>query len=362
MVSAAALTKEVVDRNRRKFFGHVLAGTTVAACRWRELNAAIYHEIKALNDKFQESPDGVYWDAVKKHFHLEDELVMMNNGTVGPIPKPVFNTMMENFEVQLKAPCDCYLFLPRKAAEVRPKLAEFIGASVDEVAITRNTTEGMNFIANGLELKEGDEIIMSSMEHPAGIHPWGLKAKRYGVQVKQFELNLPTRDTDEVVSAFKRQITPRTRVLSVSHAVYKSGLIAPLERAERSRSPARRAGSRRRRPRYRYARSRFARPGRRLLLFDSPQVAGLASRRRCALRPQGSSGQGLADHRQFRLRYLPDAVYVMDYLREKHNIVVRTIGSEGAPEHGVRISTHIYTSLKDVERVVEAVGDLSKKA
>ena len=107
--------------NRRKFFGHMVGGAALSLYAMRELNAAIYDDLKSLNKKFQESPDGVYWDAVRKHYHLEDNLIMMNNGTVGPIPKPVFNTMMENFEIQLKAPCDCYMQLPRKSGTVRAK-------------------------------------------------------------------------------------------------------------------------------------------------------------------------------------------------------------------------------------------------
>ena len=96
--------------DRRNFFGKVIGGAAASLYAWKELNAAIYDDIKQLD----KSPDGVYWDAVKKHYHLEDDLIMMNNGTVGAIPKPVFNTMMEMFEVQVKAPCDCYMFLVYK--------------------------------------------------------------------------------------------------------------------------------------------------------------------------------------------------------------------------------------------------------
>ncbi|NIN64184.1 MAG: aminotransferase class V-fold PLP-dependent enzyme, partial [Anaerolineae bacterium] len=77
-------------------------------------------------------------------------------------------------------PYDCYNFLPSKREDVRTRLASFINASPDEVVLTRNTTEGMNFVANGLDLQSGDEVLMSSMEHPAGIHPWRLKAERHG--------------------------------------------------------------------------------------------------------------------------------------------------------------------------------------
>jgi selenocysteine lyase/cysteine desulfurase len=424
--------------DRRRFFGRMLGGAALSLHAWRELNASIYEEMDALDETFQMSPDGVYWDAVKKHFHLEDDLIMMNNGTVGAIPKPVFNTMMENFEIQLKTPCDCYMHMPRMTREVRPKLAEFIGAEVDEVAITRNTTEGMNFIANGLALKEGDEIIMSSMEHPGGINPWGLKAKRYGVKIKEFSLNLPTRDVDEVVSAFKKQMTPRTKVLSISHTVYKSGLIAPLKELSEAAherevfvladaahaigmldldmhelgvdawctSPYKWLG---------------APPGVGVLYvrkevqdnvwptiassgWDTRESAGkfetVGQRADAliialgeALDFQNHIGKGRIERRvktlalylKEELEKIPgvklhtskdpylsggltafsvegvEPAYIVDYLREKYNLVIRTIGTEGKPTHGVRVSTHIYTSLKDVDLVLEGVRTLAKK-
>lgn len=420
--------------DRRKFFGQMLGGAALSLYAWRELNAAIYDDIK----KLEKSPDGVYWDGVKKHFHLEDDLIMMNNGTVGAIPKPVFNKMMEIFEVQVKAPCDCYMFLPRKTSEVKPKLAQFIGADEDEVAVTRNTTEGMNFIASGLDLKEGDEIIMSSMEHPGGINPWGMKAKRFGVEIKEFDLNIPTRDVDEVVSAFKKQITSRTKVLSVSHTVYKSGLIAPLKELSEAAherdvfvladaahgigmidvnmhelgvdawcsSPYKWLG---------------APPGVGVLYVRKevqdgiwPTIAssGWDTRKSAAkfetvgqrapaltialgeaIDFQNHIGKARIERRVKTLAlYLKEELekipgvklhtskdpylsagltafsvegvepgYIMDYLREKYNLVIRTIGTEGQPTHGVRVSTHIYTSLKDVDLVLEGVRDLTKK-
>jgi isopenicillin-N epimerase len=419
--------------DRRKFFGQVLGGAALSLYAWRELNAAIYDDI----EKLEKSPDGVYWDAVKKHFHLEDELIMMNNGTFGAIPKPVFNTMMENFEVQVKAPCDCYMYLPQKTAEVKPKLAQFIGADVDEVAITRNTTEGMNFIASGLDLEEGDEIIMSSMEHPGGINPWGMKAKRFGVVIKEFDLSLPTRDVDEVVSAFKKQITARTKVLSVSHTVYKSGLIAPLKELSEAAherdifvladgahaagmidldmhelgidawcsSPYKWLGA----PPgvgvlyvrkdvqdriwptiassgwdTRQSAAKFETVGQRapaltIALGEAIDFQNHIGKQRIERRVKTLAlalKEGLETIPGVKLHTSKDTYlsagltafslegvepgHIVNYLREKYNIVIRTIGTEGQPTHGVRVSTHIYTSLSDVELVLEGVRQLAK--
>ncbi len=216
---------------RREFVKYFAAGTALSLSALGELNASVYQSITSLNQKYiqDESPDGVYWDELRKHFLFEEGVVMMNNGTVGPMPKPVFNTLIRCFKVQCTNPFDVYNFIPRKIEEVRQKLAEYIGASADEVVITRNTTEGINFVVNGLDLGQGDEVILSTMEHPGGTHPWQLKAKRYGITIKEVPIGFPPESVDEFVDSFAKEITPRTKVISVSHTVYISGLISPIK-------------------------------------------------------------------------------------------------------------------------------------
>ena len=217
--------------SRRDFVKYLAAGSALSVAALDRLNAGIYQSITTLNQKYlrDEAPDGRYWDAVRDQFMFQDGLVMMNNGTVGPMPKPVFNTLIKTFKVQATHPVDVYGYLPFQEEEVRRKVAAFIGASEDEVAIVRNTTEGMNFVANGLDLQEGDEVLMSSMEHPGGTHPWKIKEKRYGIKVTEVPIGLPPKSVDEFVGAFEKAITPKTKVISVSHTVYISGLIAPIK-------------------------------------------------------------------------------------------------------------------------------------
>jgi selenocysteine lyase/cysteine desulfurase len=217
--------------SRRDFVKYCLAGSALSIAALSKLNASVYQSIKSLKTKYieDESPDGVYWSAVQRHFLFQEGVIMMNNGTVGPMPKPVFNTLMKTFKVQATNPYDVYNYIPTKKEAVRRKVAGFINANPEEVAITRNTTEGLNFVANGLDLKEGDEVILSTMEHPGGTHPWNLKEKRYGVKIVYVPIGLPPASVDEFVGGFEKAITPKTKVISISHTVYISGLISPLK-------------------------------------------------------------------------------------------------------------------------------------
>ncbi len=217
--------------SRRGFIKSFLAGSALTVSALNELNASIYQSITSLNQKFpeDESPDGAYWDSLRQHFLFEDGLIMMNNGTVGPMPKPVFNTLIKYFNLQVTNPFDVYNSLPDKKEEVRLKLANLVKASPEEVAMTANTTEGLNFAVSGLDLKEGDEVVVSNLEHSGAISPWRLKEKRFGIKIREVGFGLPPKNVAEIVDAIAAAITPRTKVISLGHTVYITGLISPLK-------------------------------------------------------------------------------------------------------------------------------------
>jgi isopenicillin-N epimerase len=113
--------------------------------------------------------------------------------------------------------------------EFRDPLAAFVGCSRDEIALLRNATEANSYIANGLDMKPGDEVLMTDQEHPGGEHPWNLKAKRYGIVVKKITLPRPVKDASQVLNLFNDAITPRTRVLFFSHITTFSGVVLPAK-------------------------------------------------------------------------------------------------------------------------------------
>lgn len=217
--------------SRRSFLRYGLGATALSLASTDALNAAVYDSVGLLNRTLsdQESPDGAYWKALRRHYLFEDDLIMMNNGTVGPMPEPVFNTLTSTFKIQCTAPCEVYNTFGARRDEVRAKVARFVGADPGEIVLDHNTTEGLSFVTNGLDFERGDEVLMSNMEHMAGISATGLLAKRRGVVVKEVPVGLPPRSVDEIVDAFEAAITPRTKLILISHTVYISGLIAPIK-------------------------------------------------------------------------------------------------------------------------------------
>jgi len=113
--------------------------------------------------------------------------------------------------------------------EFRDPLGAFVGCSRDELALLRNATEANSYVANGIDMKPGDQVLMTDQEHPGGEHPWDLKAKRYGIVIKKVTLPRPVKDTAQVLNLFNDAITPRTRIIFFSHITTFSGVVLPAK-------------------------------------------------------------------------------------------------------------------------------------
>ncbi len=170
-----------------------------------------------------------YWVWARRQFLISDDPAYMNSGTLGPTPKSVYDALVHGYG-QLAAEPGLENRRQEAAQEkLREMLAGFVNARPGEVALTRNTTEGMSFVANGLDLKAGDEVLCSFHEHPGGLEPWRLRAKRHGVVVRELEFPIPTAEPADILNRFEDAITLRTRVISVSHITWPTGCMLPVK-------------------------------------------------------------------------------------------------------------------------------------
>ena len=218
----------VAGMNRRNFMRR-LAGNVAAAAALAEMAGVRASASMRRVEQAAGAADDEYWARIRGEFLLDPHVAYLNNGTLGPTPRPVLYTLIERYQKLAMETGPENMRYRELAEDVRKKAAAFIGADPDEVALTHNTTEGMSFVANGLDLKPGDEILMTFHEHPGGREPWRLKAKRQGVVIKELEFPIPPKDPATLVNIFNDAITPRTRVISFSHTTYQTGTMMPAK-------------------------------------------------------------------------------------------------------------------------------------
>jgi len=223
--------------NRRRFLSSSVASSlaATAAIGWGgNLWAQLASLPAALPDRsLYDKDEDSYWREMRKQFLIPADEVYLNNGTVGSSPAPVLRAIFEGYETTEKMnqedPEDYPIWGYASWNEFRDPLASFVGCNRDEIALLRNATEANSYIANGVDLKAGDEVLITDQEHPGGEHPWDLRAKRYGIVVKKIALPKPVQNSAQVLQLFNDAITPRTRVLFFSHITTYSGVVLPAK-------------------------------------------------------------------------------------------------------------------------------------
>jgi isopenicillin-N epimerase len=211
-----------------------LAGTAGTLSLAREWPALIEQEAPKMPDSaLYGSNEEEYWAELRKQFLIPRDEVYLNNGTVGSSPMPVLRAVFDGYNDTEKMaqsdPEDYPIWGYGAWNEFRDPLAEFVGCTRDEIALVRNATEANSYIANGLDLKPGDEVLMTDQEHPGGEQPWNLRAKRYGIVVKKITLPKPVPNAAAVMNLFSEAITPRTRVIFFSHITTVTGVVLPAK-------------------------------------------------------------------------------------------------------------------------------------
>jgi len=219
--------------DRRRFLASTVTGGLVAGLALKhDLFAQLEQIPSALPDsnKFAANEDA-YWAELRKQFLIPADEVYLNNGTVGSSPAPVLRAVFDGYYASEKLneadPEDYPIWGYASWNQFRDPLAEFVGCKRDEIALLRNATEANSYIANGLDMKPGDEVLMTDQEHPGGESPWEVKAKRYGVVIKKVTLPKPVQNAAQVLNLFNDAITPRTRVMFFSHISTITGVVLP---------------------------------------------------------------------------------------------------------------------------------------
>ena len=161
---------------------------------------------------------------------MPPELTVLNAANLCPSPAPVLETVY-NYTKRLDSkPLPSFRAEMREVKEkTRQQLAEYLRVTPEEILITRNTSESNNWVSNGLDLRAGDEVVIFSDNHPSNNEAWKERGKRFGFTVNEVPPLNPHPGFDYYLEAFKKALTPRTRVLSFTHLSNTVGDLFPAK-------------------------------------------------------------------------------------------------------------------------------------
>lgn len=182
--------------------------------------------------------DADYWNKIREQFSLSKDKVFFNPGTVGAMPRVVVDAMIAHLQY-LAAHVADWAYIDDNKEEfisgynnlmgIRTKVGKLINASPATIAMTDNVTHGMSYLANGLTLQAGEEVLTTNQEHPGGQSGFLLKQKRYGTGFRTIQVPKPLLDAEEAYRTIIGSIAPNTKVLMLSHMISGSGAILPVK-------------------------------------------------------------------------------------------------------------------------------------
>jgi isopenicillin-N epimerase len=176
------------------------------------------------------SPDEKFWGAVRDQFVMPPNLTMLNAANLCPSSGPVLETLYKVTKDMDQDPSsDNRAKLGDGRENTRKLLAEFLRVTPEEIVITRNTSESNNLVSTGIDLKAGDEVLLTADNHPSNHTAWQEKAKRYGFTVIDLPVPNPHPGFDHYVQAFAKAITPRTKLISFTHQTSTVGDLFPAK-------------------------------------------------------------------------------------------------------------------------------------
>ncbi len=176
-----------------------------------------------LQDSIQ---DEDFWGWVKSQYTVSSSLINLNNGGVSPQPKCVQDAHIRYYQYCNEAPTYyMWRILDQGREPLREKLAGLAGCSKEEIAINRNSTEGLNTVIFGLDLKIGDEVVVCKYDYPNMINAWKQREKRDKIKLKWIDLPLPSENPAELADIYIKAMTDKTKVVHITHMINWTGQI-----------------------------------------------------------------------------------------------------------------------------------------
>lgn len=226
----------MISSDRRRFLRQAatLAGAFSVNSLFHEAHGADFSaagaRIAGVN-ALEAAQNEDYWAVIQRGYSVNPNLINLNNGGVSPSPIVVQQAVERYNQLANEGPSYfMWRILDQGREPLREKLAALAGAQPGEIAIDRNATEALNTIIYGLDMKAGDEVIGCKQDYPHMIEAYRQRAMREGIVYKQLSFDFPIEDDAVIVKAYEEAITPRTKLIHVTHMVNWVGQLMPVRK------------------------------------------------------------------------------------------------------------------------------------
>src|SRR5215469_9895603 len=175
--------------------------------------------------------DEDFWISVRDEFTTDRTVINLNNGHVSPAPRTVQEAMRRYLDYSNMGPYHTMIQQLEKGIETaRRMVADAAGCDPDELAITRNASESLEIAQLGVPLQKGDEVLTTNQDYGRMLTTFDQRARREGIVVKQISFPVPVISMDDLYSRYEQAITPKTKLILVSHITNRTGQIFPVRR------------------------------------------------------------------------------------------------------------------------------------
>ena len=182
--------------------------------------------------------DETYWSHIQRAFDMDRTMINLNNGGISPTPSHVLEQMIRDLRFVNELPVEHnWRILEPRMESTRRELAKEFGCDTEEMAITRNASEGLEIMILGLDLQRGDEVIVTNQNYGRMITTWQQRERREGIVLKQVSFPVPLTDPRVLLRNIEAAITPRTKVIELTHITNLTGQILPIRDVVRIARP-----------------------------------------------------------------------------------------------------------------------------
>lgn len=223
------------ESSRRNFLSLAGKGLGLAALAVPTIGALLKEVEAASRSVAHLSPaqvamDEDYWSVIQNSFTVTRGIINLNNGGVSPSPRIVTEALVRYTWQQEDATAyTMWQILEPQSETIRTGLAEMFGCDREEIAITRNASESLEILLMGMDFKPGDEILTTTQDYPRMLTTLRQRERREGLVLKLVQIPIPPKNLNEITTAFEKGITPKTKLILISHQVNITGQITPVK-------------------------------------------------------------------------------------------------------------------------------------